>query len=95
MALVNKNKFISNLFKDLSHGVCNSMTKVRPKDAKVSQQYIKLTEKERNTLNELLIAKYGETMTQGRQIKSKTPFEYSSRMVYEFINKRWIFETRK
>lgn len=90
--LVNKNQFASNFFRDISLGVCMVLAKEKPKGAKKNQQYLKLTKKERNHINELLIEKFGKSIEKGKQIKSKTPFEYSCRLIYEFINMKWEFE---
>lgn len=90
--LVNKNSFASNFFRDISLGVCMSMAKEKPKGAKENEQFLKLTKKQRNSINDLLITKFGETIKQGKKVKSKTPFEYSCRLIYEFINMKWVFE---
>jgi len=92
LELVNKNQFASNFFKDISLGVCMVLAKEKPKEAKENQQFLKLTKKERNQINELLIEKFGKSIEKGKQIKSKTPFEYSCRLIYEFINMKWEFE---
>ncbi len=92
--LVNKNQFASNFFRDISLGVCMSMTKEKPKGAEENKQFIKLTKKQRDSINELLIAKYGKTIKQGKKVESKTPFEYSCRLIYEFINLKWVFEIK-
>lgn len=93
--LVNKNQFASNFFRDISLGVCMSLAKEKPKGAKENKQFMKLTENERDVINELLINKYGKTIKQGKKVESKTPFEYSCRLIYEFANMKWVFETRK
>ena len=92
LELVNKNQFASNFFRDISLGVCMVLAKEKPKEAKKNQQFLKLTKKERNQINELLIEKFGKSIEKGKQIKSKTPFEYSCRLIYEFINMKWEFE---
>lgn len=92
LELVNKNQFASNFFRDISLGVCMVLAKEKPKEAKKNQQFLKLTKKERNQINELLIEKFGKSIEKGKQIKSKTPFDYSCRLIYEFINMKWEFE---
>lgn len=93
--LVNKNQFASNFFGDISLGVCMSLAKEKPKGDKENKQFLKLTKEQRDSTNDLLIAKYGKTIKQGKNIKSKTPFEYSCRLVYEFANMKWVFEEEK
>lgn len=92
--LVNKNSFASNFFRDISLGVCMSMAKEKPVGAKGNEQFLKLTKKQRDSINDLLITKFGETIKQGKEVKSKTPFEYSCRLIYEFINMKWVFEQK-
>ena len=92
--LVNKNSFASNFFRDISLGVCMSMAKEKPSEAKENEQFLKLTKKQRNSTNNLLITKFGETIKEGKDVKSKTPFEYSCRLIYEFINMNWVFEKK-
>lgn len=94
LGLVNKNSFASKFFRDISLGVCMSMAKEKPSAAKESEQFLKLTEKQRNSINDLLIRKFGEAIKQGKKVKSKTPFEYSCRLIYEFINMKWVFEKK-
>lgn len=90
--LVNKNSFASIFFRDISLGVCMSMAKEKPVGAKENEQFLKLTKKQRDSINDLLTTKFGETIKQGEKVKSKTPFEYSCRLIYEFINMKWVFE---
>jgi len=92
--LVNENSTVSNLFKDTSLGVCMSTAKEKPEDAKAHEQFSKLTKKQRNSINDLLVAKFGKTVKKGKKVKSKTPFEYSCRLIYEFINMKWVFEKK-
>jgi len=92
--LVNKNSFASNFFRDISFGVCMSLVKEKPKRAKENEQFLKLTKKQRDSINDLLKTKFGVTIKQGNKVKSKTPFEYSCRLIYEFINLKWEFEKK-
>jgi hypothetical protein len=92
--LVNKNSFVSGFFRDIALGVCMSLVKEKPKGAKENEQFLKLTKKQRDSISDLLITKFGETIKQGKEVKSKTPFEYSCRLIYEFINMKWIFEKK-
>jgi hypothetical protein len=92
--LVNKNSFVSGFIRDIALGVCMSLVKEKPKGAKENEQFLKLTKKQKDSINDLLITKFGETIKQGKEVKSKTPFEYSCRLIYEFINMKWIFEKK-
>ena len=90
--LVNKNSFASGFFRDITYGVCMSLAKEKPKGAKENEQFLKLTQKQRDSINDLLITKFGETIKQGKELKSENPFEYSCRLIYEFINMEWVFK---
>jgi len=90
--LVNKNQFASGFFRQISLGVCSLLVKESPKGARKNKQFLKLTKQERNQINELLIKKFGKSIKKGNKIESQTPFEYSCRIVYEFINLKWEFE---
>ncbi len=92
--LVNKNSFASNFFRDISLGACMSLAREKPKGAKENEQFLKLTKKQKNSINDLLVSKFGETIKQGKKVKSNTPFEYSCRLIYEFINMKWVFEKK-
>ena len=71
-----------------------STAKEKPEDAKAHEQFSKLTKKQRNSINDLLVAKFGKTVKKGKKVKSKTPFEYSCRLIYEFLNMKWVFEKK-
>ena len=90
--LVNKKQRAANFFKEISLGVCMSLTKVKPKGAKENEQFIKLTEIQRDSINKLLISKFGKTIKKGKEVESQTSFEYSCRLIYEFINMKWVFK---
>lgn len=94
LELVNKNTFASYFFREISLGVCMSIVKEKPKGAKENEQYLKLTKKQRASINDLLIAKFGKTIKKGKEVKSRTPFEYSCRLIYEFINMKLVFEKK-
>ena len=63
-SLVERNKFISGLLRDVSIGIFMTTVKGRPKKASDKEQFSKLTQKERDEINDLLVENYG------KQIKS-------------------------
>ena len=90
-SLIEQNMFVSGFFREISLGIC--MTSVKDKQYKKNdEQYSKLTLSQRNLLNKALIEKFGKSVKKGTEIKSKTPFEHSSRLIYEFLNMEWEFE---
>ncbi len=91
-SLVEKNKFISGFLRDVSIGIC--MTTVKDRSAKASdkEQFSKLTQKERDEINELLIEKFGKDIKTTSKENTDTPFEYSCVAIYEFLNMPWKFE---
>ena len=94
-ALVDKNQFASMFFREISLGVINLLAKERPKGASENQQFLNLTKTERNEINTRLEEMLGQTIKQGTKVQSKTPFEYSCRLIYEFVNLEWVFTEEK
>ncbi len=90
-SLLEHNKFVSGFFREISLGICMTLTKDKP-NKKNDEQYSELTLSQRNLLNKSLIEKFGKSIKKGTEIGSKTPFEYSSRLIYEFLNMEWKFE---
>ena len=91
-SLVEKNKYVSGFLRDVSIGICMTTVKDRPKKASDNEQFSKLTEKERNQINELLIAKFGKEIKTMSKENTNTPYEYSCVAIYEFLNMTWKFE---
>lgn len=91
-SLVEKNKFISGFLRDVSIGICMTTVKDKPKKASNKDQFSKLTEKERNQINELLIEKYGKDIISMKKENTASPYEYSCVAIYEFLNMTWKFE---
>jgi len=91
-SLVEKNKFISGFLRDVSIGICMTTVKDKPKKASNKDQFSKLTEKERNQINELLIDKYGKDIISMKKENTASPYEYSCVAIYEFLNMTWKFE---
>lgn len=90
-SLIEQNMFISGFFREISLAIC--MTSVKEnKNVKNDEQYSELTLSQRNLLNKSLIEKFGKSVKKGTDAESKTPFEYSSRLIYEFLNMEWKFE---
>lgn len=90
-SLIEQNMFVSGFFREISLGIC--MTSVKEnKNVKNDEQYSELTLSQRNLLNKSLIKKFGKSVKKGTEAESKTPFEYSSRLIYEFLNMEWKFE---
>jgi hypothetical protein len=83
--LIMENKFASGFFREISLGIIATLIKDKPNKQK-DIQYSELTLKQRNFINEKLTNIYGESIKKGTKIESKTPFEYSSRLIYEFLN---------
>ena len=90
-SLIEQNKFVSGFFREISLGICMTLAKDKPNNDK-DKQYSQLTLNQRNLLNTLLIGEFGKSIKKGTKIESNTPFEYSSRLIYEFINMEWEFE---
>jgi len=91
-SLVEKNKFISGFLRDVSIGICMTTVKDKPKKASNKDQFSKLTEKERNQINELLIDKYGKDIISMKKENTASPYDYSCVAIYEFLNMTWKFE---
>lgn len=91
-SLVEKNKFISGFLRDVSIGICMTTVKDRPKKSSDKEQFSKLTQKERDEINELLIEKFGKEIKSMNKENTNTPFEYSCVAIYEFLNMNWKFE---
>jgi len=91
-SLVEKNKFISGFLRDVSIGICMTTVKGRPKNASDKEQFSKLTQKERDEINEFLIEKFGKEIKSMKKENTATPFEYSCVAIYEFLNMKWKFE---
>ena len=91
-SLVEKNKFISGFLRDVSIGICMTTVKDKPKKASNKDQFSKLTEKERNQINELLIDKYGKDIISMKKENTASPYEYSCVAIYEFLNMTWKFD---
>ena len=91
-SLVKKNKFISMFLRDVSIGICITTVKDKPKKASEREQFSKLTEKEKNHINQLLIEKFGKEIKTMKKENTDTPYEYSCIAIYEFINMTWKFE---
>ncbi len=90
-SLIEQNMFVSGFFREISLGIC--MTSVKEnKNVKNDEQYSELTLSQRNLLNKSLIEKFGKSVKKGTEVESKTPFEYSSRLIYEFLYMEWKFE---
>ncbi len=90
-SLVMENKFASGFFRDISLGLIATLIKDNPNNQN-DVQYSELTLKQRNSINEKLMNNYGKSIIKGTKVESKTPFEYSSRIIYEFLNMEWEFE---
>jgi hypothetical protein len=90
--LIKKNQYIANFLKDVSIGICMTTIKDKPKRAKSNEQFSKLTKTERDKINELLVDKFGATISKMKKEDAVTPFEYSCVAIYEFLNMTWIFE---
>ncbi len=93
-SLIMENKFASGFFREISLGIVATLVKDKPNNKK-DVQYSELTLKQRNSINEKLINSYGKSIKKGTKVESKTSFEYSSRLIYEFLNMDWEFETEK
>lgn len=91
-SLVEKNNYISGFLRDVSIGICMTTIKDKPKKASDNEQFSKLTEKERNQINELLIAKFGKEIKTMSKENTNTAYEYSCVAIYEFLNMTWKFE---
>ncbi|OUS13889.1 hypothetical protein A9Q93_08885 [Nonlabens dokdonensis] len=90
-SLIDQNKLVTGFFREISLGICMTLAKEKPNKEK-NKQYSVLTLNERNLLNASLIEKFGKSVKKGTEVESKSPFEYSSRLVYEFLNMEWVFE---
>ena len=90
-SLIMENKFASGFFREISLGIVGTLVKDKPNEQK-DVQYSELTLKQRNSINEKLKKYYGNSIKKGTKVESKTPFEYSSRLIYEFLNMEWEFE---
>ncbi len=90
-SLIEQNKFASGFFREISLGICMTLVKNKP-NKKNDKQYSELTLSQRNLLNSKLINEFGESIKKGTEVESKTPFEHSSRLIYEFLNMDWKFE---
>jgi|26BtaG_2_1085354.scaffolds.fasta_scaffold10357_2 hypothetical protein len=90
-SLIEQNKFVSGFFREISLGICMTLVKDKP-NKKNDEQYSELTLSQRNLLNKSLIEKFGKSIKKGTEVESKTPFEHSSRLIYEFLNMEWKFE---
>jgi hypothetical protein len=91
-SLVEKNNFISGFLKDASIGICMTTVKDRPKKASDKEQFSKLTQKERDEINDLLVKNYGKQIKSMKKENTATPYEYSCVAIYEFLNMTWKFE---
>lgn len=92
-SLIEQNNFVSGFSREITLGLCMTLAKNNPKSGD-DKQYSHLSLNQRNLLNDLLNKEFGNTIKEGTKIKSKTPFEYSSRLIYEFINLEWEFEKK-
>ncbi|NOZ46792.1 MAG: hypothetical protein GXO79_08410 [Chlorobi bacterium] len=90
-SLIMENKFASGFFREISLGIVATLVKDKPNKQK-DVQYSELTLKQRNSINEKLKKYYGNSIKKGTKVESKTPFEYSSRLIYEFLNMEWEFK---
>lgn len=91
-SLIMESKFASGFFREISLGIVATLVKDNPNKQK-DVQYSELTINQRNSINEKLIKNYGISIKKGTKVESKTPFEYSSRLIYEFLNMEWEFKT--
>ncbi len=78
--------------RDVSIGICMTTVKDRLKNESDKEQFSKLTENERNQINELLIEKFGKEIKSMKKENTATPYEYSCVAIYEFLNMKWKFE---
>jgi hypothetical protein len=83
--------FVTTFFGNITMTAC--LTSTAEKKLQNNKQYSKLTLNERNELNSLIISKFGKSIKKGKKEKSKTKFEYSTRIIYEFLNLEWEFRT--
>jgi hypothetical protein len=90
-SLIEQNKFVAGFFRETSLEICMTLAKDKP-NKEYDKQYSELTLNQRNLLNASLIEKFGKSVKKGTKVESKTPFEYSSRIIYEFLNMVWEFE---
>ena len=91
-SLVEKNKFISGFLRDVSIGICMTTVKDKPKKANDKEQFSKLTKKERDEINDLLVEYYGKQIKSMNKQNTVTPYKYSCVAICEFINMTWKFE---
>ena len=93
-AFKNKFGFVSSFFNQITLGSCMILARERIGEEKnnADKQYSVLTLEQRDELNKLLIDGFGNSIEQGQKIKSKTAFEASARIMYEFLNMEWEFK---
>lgn len=91
-SFVEKNKFSSGFLRDVFIGICLTTVKDRPKNTGDKEKFSKLTQKERDEINELLIKKFGKEIKSMKKETTETPFKFSCVAIYEFLNMKWKFE---
>lgn len=86
--------FVTSFFNQITLGICLALVKENPDEVKkeTDKQYLLLTQTEVSELNMLLINSFGKNIEKGQKGKSKTAFEASSRIIYEFLHLTWEYE---
>lgn len=83
--------FITAYFGNISLGICSTTVDSQIENSSNDLQYSKLTLKQRNEINQLLIDSFGKSIKKGQIVQSETGFEASCRIIYEFFNLEWEF----
>ena len=86
--------FVTGFFNQITMGICFALVKENPEVVKkeTDKQYLLLSQTEVTELNTLLVNSFGKNIVKGQKGKSKTAFESSSRIIYEFIHLPWEYE---
>ena len=83
--------FITAYFGNICLGICSTTVDSQIENSSNDLQYSKLTLKQRNEINQLLIDSFGKSIKKGQIVQSETGFEASCRIIYEFFNLEWEF----
>ena len=83
--------FITAYFGNISLGICSATIDSQIENPSTELQYSKLTRKQRDEINQLLIDSFGKSIIKGQSVQSETGFEASCKIIYEFFNLEWEF----
>lgn len=76
--------FVTGFFKEISLGICMGLVD-NTKQENENFDHVKITKKEHSKIENLLVQSFGKSVKNGQSSYSKTAFEHSAKMIYEFL----------